>query len=908
MASLPAIGADALYVVDLSGYVFRAYHAIATPLSSPSGEPTHATLGTVTMLQRLVSDRRPRRMVLAMDSRTPSFRKELYADYKATRPPAPPDLRQQMARCEELGRASGMAVAQRDGVEADDVIATLVREARAAGLPVVIVSSDKDLMQLVGDDVVLWDTMRNKVYGPVEVKEKLGVLPERVGDLLALTGDSSDNVPGVPSVGPKTATELLSQFASIDELYARLDALPANKKRLREALATHEADARLSRELVTLKDDVALDLSLEGTLLGAPDVPRLRALFRELGFSRQLAALPSDAAARVEAAAPTSTPREAAPRRDARPATTALARDEAALVAFAAHAVSAERVTVRLVVTQHDAMRAELVGVGLRAGDRSVYVPTGHRRLDAGTQVSLAALEALRPALARPLSGHDLKRDTVVLRRLGLAPGPHAFDVALAAFLLDPEARLELPALAESRLSVSLSSLDALAKPARGKALAVDQLDVDEVARVVFAELDALPPLADELSQRVEEAGLTKALTELELPISELLVDVELAGVKVDTASLAEIGALCETELAALEKRAHESAGHAFNVGSPRQLETVLFDELGLRVVKRTKTGRSTDHEVLEALSDEHPLPAIILEHRQIAKLEGTYIQALPQQVLAATGRVHTTFAQTVAATGRLSSVEPNLQNIPIRTELGRRIRAAFVAEPGNLLLSADYSQIELRVLAHLSGDPVLVDAFTTGEDIHSRTAREIFDKPADAVTADERRAAKTINFGVIYGMGDSALAKRLGISRKEAAGFIDAYFKRYAGVRAFLDRVVSTARATGSVSTLSGRRRFLPDLSHANRAVRLAAERVAQNTPIQGTAADLLKLAMLALRTPPSPGARMILTVHDELVFELPEAEVDGARAVVKRAMEGVVTLAVPLVVDTSAGPSWAK
>ncbi|MCC6648307.1 MAG: DNA polymerase I [Polyangiaceae bacterium] len=904
---LPAVGADALYVIDLSGYVFRAYHAITTPLTSPSGEPTHATLGTLTMLERLIVERKPRRMVLAMDSRTPSFRKELYADYKATRPPTPPDLRQQMARCEEIGRALGLAIAQRDGVEADDVIATLVDLARAARLPVVIASADKDLMQLVGGDVVQWDTMRNKLYGPAEVKEKLGVAPERVRELLALTGDSSDNVPGVPSVGPKTATELLSQFSSIDDLYTRLDALPPNKKRLREALMANEASARLSLELVTLKRDVRLDLSIDETRVGAPDVPRLRALYRELGFRRQLAALPDEPASGAPPSSRKEPPR-AAPA-EVRPATTEIVRDLGALLRTAAHAAAADHVTLRLVVTQPDAMRAAIVGVGLLAGGRAAYVPLAHRRLDAGPEVPLPdALRALAPALARPLSGHDLKRDSVTLRRHGVTPGAHAFDAQLAAFLLDPEARVDLPALADARLQVALSSLDALAKPARGKATPIDQLDVDEVARLVFAELDAVARLRAELEPRLEEADLSRAFSSIELPISELLVDVELAGVKVDVARLAELGALCQAELAALEARAHEAAGHPFNLGSPRQLETVLFDELGLRVVKRTKTSRSTDHEVLEALSDDHALPAIILEHRQIAKLEGTYIVALPAQVNPDTGRVHTTFAQAVAATGRLSSVDPNLQNIPIRTELGRRIRAAFVAEPGHALVSADYSQIELRVLAHLSRDPVLVDAFTTGEDIHTRTAMEIFDRPADAVDADQRRAAKTINFGVIYGMGDGALAKRLGIPRKEAASFIDAYFKKYAGVRAFLDRVVATARATGSVSTLAGRRRFLPDLSHANRAVRLAAERVAQNTPIQGSAADLLKLAMIALREPPTPSARMILTVHDELVFEVDAGEVDAARAAVKRAMEGVMTLAVPLVVETSAGPSWSK
>ena len=900
--TLPPPGADdVVHVIDLSGYVFRAYHAIQTPLNSPSGEPTHAVLGTLNMLHRMVLDRRPQRLLVAMDSRSRSFRKELYSEYKANRPPAPPDLASQMARAKEVVEAYGMTIVQKDGVEADDVIATVVREAREAKLRVVIVTSDKDLMQLVGDDVVLWDTMRNKVYGPPEVVEKLGVPPHQVRDFLALTGDSSDNVPGVAHVGPKTAAELLARFGTFEAIYEGIETI--EKKKLKENLIASRENAFLSQRLVTLKDDVDHGEWLATAGPPRPDPEKMRPLFVELGFTQLLEriALPP--------ASPSRTPLPPPPAATARKAPMRV--DEAGLADFAALAHRSKRVALRIETTSPFAMRGEVIGVAIATDDACVYAPVGHRRLDGGPQIALARVgEAIATIFAAggPIRvAHDGKREDVLLRRSSL-PAPRVMhDTMLAAYLLDPETRDDLEALAKTELGIDLPSHAGLVEKRRGQEIELDSSEPDAMALVAGAWAAVTVDLAGRLDARITEEGLSKLLSEVELPLSETLADMELRGVRIDVAELASIGETVDRHLDALEKKAHEIAGKPFNVGSPRQLETLLFDELGLKPTKRTKTSRSTDAEVLEALADEHPLPGVILEHRQLAKLKGTYIEALPALVNKTTGRIHTTYAQAVAATGRISSNDPNLQNIPVRTEVGRAIRGAFVAPPGHVILSADYSQIELRVLAHLSRDPELCDAFASGADVHARTAMLVLDKAPGAVTDDDRRMAKTINFGVIYGMGDSALAKRLGIARKEAAAFIDAYFRRYAGVRSFLDGVVSGARTAGFVTTLLGRRRFVPDLSSANRSVRLAAERIAQNTPIQGTAADILKLAMVRLREP-GHGAKMVLTVHDELVFEVPVGNEVAVGEHVRASMIGVVDLAVPLLVDVGWGETWAK
>ncbi len=905
----PAGASDVLYLVDLSSYVLRAYHAIG-PLSSPTGEPTHAVHGTVSMLERLLRERRPELFAIAMDSGRATFRSELFPDYKANRPSAPDDLRQQMQRCEQIVRAFNVEVLKLDGVEADDLIAACVACARQRKLRVVIVAADKDLMQLVGPDVLMWDTMRDRVFGVPEVEERFGVRVDQVRDLLALTGDTSDNVPGVPSVGPKTARDLLVEFGTLEGIYENLDRI--SKKSVREALGKHRDAAFLSQKLVTLRDGCWVDFDLDRLRRKPRDIAKLRAIYAELGFSRLLTQLeaPDPQASRRAAEGPKSAVASAAA-----PAPVAsearLVTNRAELAELVARAETAGFVALDVATHVPNPSQGRLVGIALAVEPgRAHYVPLVQHGLDGPKPL---ALDEVRPLFVQLFAnaavrkiGLELKRDAVALGRAGMPLSGFAFDAKIASYLFDPEQRHDRKTLVQRELGIVEASYEELTRRGRGKVATLEELPLEVVMPYAAAGADYALRLEQRLGPRLSEEGLGKLFSEVEVPLAAVLAQMERQGVLVDTTVLATIGAACEAELSRLEKEAHRVAGREFNVHSPRQLETLLFDELGMKPLKRTKTSRSTDAATLEALSEQHELPRLVLEIRQIAKLKGTYVDALPALVDPSTGRIHSSWEQTVAATGRLSSSDPNLQNIPIRTELGRKIRAAFVAPPGHRLVSADYSQIELRVLAHLSQDPVLLDAYRTGQDIHTRTAMEIFEVDEASVTRELRTRAKAVNFGVIYGQGDSGLAKALGISRMEASSFIAAYFRRYEGVRRFMNETLERARAGEAVQSLLGRRRLLPAIRSANRAERLAAERVAMNMPIQGTAADLLKLAMLSLATPVTPGARMILTVHDELVFEVPEAEVPEAVEAIRSRMESVYPLAVPLVVEVGHGKDW--
>jgi len=924
---------DVLYVVDVSGYVFRAYHAIA-PLTSPSGEPTQAVLGTVNMLELLIKERDPLLLAVAMDSGKQTFRREIYPEYKAHRPEAPPELRSQMRRVEQVLQALRIPSFVAPGVEADDLIASMVVRARQLGLRTVIVSADKDMMPLVGPDVLLWDTMRDRVWGPEEVSQRFGVRVNQVRDLLALTGDSSDNVPGVPSVGPKTAQQLLTAYEDMDGIYARLGEI--ERKKLRETLEQHREQAFLSRRLVTLKDDCPLEFSIAGLARAERDYEALHAVYSELGFQRHLLAvqearssarpaaapLPATGAAAVAVvvAAPESVVAAAVvaapePPVESLPTLITSAADLAQLLQ------AAER-TGKLGIApavQQLGNRDHLIGLGLSVQPQSGhYLPLAHRYLGAPVQLSR---DELRSALARALAGgrvalagYDVKRVRVALQdSLGSLDDPEpllgtafAFDASLASYLVDPEVDNALEALADRELALKLGGIEVLTRPRRGAHVPLDEVNAEELGGVLGAQAMAVIRLWPVLQARLAEGELTQLFNEVELPLSQLLAELELRGVLVDVSLLAELGSQIDVRLLELEKDAEKAAGRAFNVHSPRQLEALLFDELGLAPQKRTKTSRSTDAATLEALSDEHPLPAIVLEIRKLAKLKSTYIEALPGLVNPATGRIHTRWGQATAATGRLSSSDPNLQNIPIRSDLGKAIRHAFVAPAGYRLVSADYSQIELRVLAHLSKDPVLARGFHEAEDVHTRTAMEIFGVARGDVTAEHRRRAKAVNFGVIYGQGEQGLAKSLGITRAEAGQFISAYFRRYQGVRDFMESTLQSARQSGTVRTLLGRLRRVPELRSGHQGRRAAAERVVMNTPIQGSAADLLKLAMLALRQPVTPGCRMTMTVHDELVFEVPEAEVEQASSAIRQRMESIYPLDVPLVVDVGHGRAW--
>ena len=896
MTTLPPVGAtDALYIVDLSGYVFRAYHAIA-PLSSPTGEPSHATYGTITMLNRLIDERKPTLMAVAMDSKGPSFRKQIDNAYKANRPPPPEDLSIQMQRVRGLVSLLGLTVWKQDGFEADDLIASGVKRACSEGLRVVIISADKDLMQLVGASVVMWDTMRNKVYGPAEVREKFGVFPDKMRDLLAMTGDSSDNVMGIPSVGPKTAAKLLDQYGSIEGVYEGIDEI---KGKLRENLVEHRASAELARLLVTLRDD--LDVSFERSALdfhARTDWKGLEAAYVELGFSRMLEAM------RPQMEIDFDQPQADDYR---------LVLEEADLRSAVQACHEAGLMGLDTETDSTDAMRARLVGISLSCRPHEGwYIPVGHAYLGVPSQLDIDRVrEILNPLLISSevrKVGHHVKFDETVLRRHGFGPMQAvASDTMIESYLLDPEASHGLKEVAKRELHVEMMTYEQVVGGKGSKAVTFDKVPLERASRYACADADLSLQLHHLQRDRIERQGMSDLLTQVEIPLISVLIDMESAGVLIDVIQLEQLGSMLQERMKELEATAKQQAGRDFNVGSPRQLETILFDELGLPVKKRTKSARSTDASVLEALVDMHPLVGTILALRQLSKLQSTYVETLPKLVHPTTGRIHTRFNQSVAATGRLSSSDPNLQNIPVRTQEGLAIRRAFIAPQGYTLLSADYSQIELRVLAHLSKDPVLIDAFRNHEDIHSRTAMEIFGVSSQQVTAEQRRQAKTINFGVIYGMGEVALSKKLGIERGEARQFIDRYFSRYEGVRRFMDSTLEAARQGQAVETILGRRRYLPDLRSSNRVLRAQAERIAGNTPSQGSAADLLKLAMVRLAAPVVPGARMILTVHDELIFEVPENHVEEAENRVRQAMESVMDLDVPLLVDVGVGPSWA-
>jgi DNA polymerase I len=902
MSELPKPGSDdVLWLIDLSNYVFRAYHALP-PLQNSRGEPTGATLGTLNMLNRLIEDHRPAYMAVVMDSPGRGFRAAIDPAYKANRAAAPPDLKHQIQRCREIFSAYGVPIYQRDGYEADDLIATLTRQALAQGLRVVVASTDKDLMQLIVDGkVTCWDAMRNNVYGTVEVTKKFGVGPDRLRQVLSLIGDSSDNVPGVPGVGPKRAAALIEQFGDLDALFAAVETVKQPK--MRQSLAESEEAVRRAFELVALRDDADVVFELEALRYGTRlDRDKLRELFTELQFTRFLEMIED-----VDSEPPPGEPAE--------PTEYATLLDRDALAALCAAARESGQLAVFAFGAEPEAMRGELCGLALAAElGRACYLPLGHRYLTAPRQLPLEAVQAeLGPILADPAIkklGHDLKHTAVVLHRHGIELAGAWADSMLAAYLIDPEATTKLSIVAERDAKMAWRDFEKLApKPKRGAPRpTLDTLEVEIVTPWAAAHAEAALRLSERHAGKLARTGLESVYRDLEIPLSEVLTQMEEVGVLVDPKPLETFGIQIAAELAELEKKAFEAAGHPLNLASPKQLEDVLFDELGLKVTKKTRTGRSTDAESLEAIADQHPLPQIVLEHRALAKLEGTYVEALPKLINPRTGRIHTRWDQAQAATGRLSSQNPNLQNIPIRTEHGRRIREAFVAPPGFCILSADYSQIELRVLAHLSHDEKLVEAFRTDQDVHVRTAMEVFGVPEGEVTSTMRGQSKTVNFGVIYGMGAVALGKRLGIPRTEAKGFIDAYFERYAGVRRFMEETLDEARRTKTVRTLLGRRRVLPDLSSSNHARRAYAERIAQNTPIQGTAADLLKLAMVKLAEPLVEGARMVLTVHDELVFEVPEARIEEAASKARAAMESIYPLDVPLRVDVGWGQHWGE
>jgi DNA polymerase-1 len=914
----------ALYLVDGSGFIFRAYHALP-PLNTKAGVPSGAVYGFTQMLIKLEVDHRPSHLAVIFDAGHHSFRHDVFPAYKANRVEPPDDLKPQFGTVRRVVDAFGIPRMEAVDYEADDLIATLARRAREAGMRVVIVSSDKDLMQLVGAECVLIDTMKPKdfVFGPAEVKEKFGVEPAQLGDVLALMGDHVDNVPGIPGVGPKTAAALISHFGSLEAMLARPDEI-ASIPGLRGAASVmakvkaHVDEVRLSRRLVALDDQVAFEAPLESLARKEPDMARLESILRELEFVRLIDRLkPQSGAAATSAPAAQTTSAQTALPVSAPVKIGSLAprviAEPAALAALVEELRAVDELGLSVHSTGGPPSSAALIGIALAFRNAApVYLPIGHRYLGAPHQLDAAALTtALAPLLRAPSPRkhvHDAKDAEVLLARHGLPLGGVASDPMVASYLLDPNADHTLRALSEARLSATIDSHETLCGTGK-KATPFESIEVARAAVFAACEAEASLVLGPRLREEIAARGMQPLLDEIELPLAHVLATMERHGVRLDVAALRKLGASVDEKLAALQKEVEALAGQEINLGSPKQLQELLFEKLGLPGVKRTKTGLSTDADVLEELAPLHPVAAKILEHRVLAKLKGTYIDALPLLVDAKSGRLHTSYKQTIAATGRLSSTDPNLQNVPIRTELGKEIRRAFVAAPGALLVVGDYSQIELRILAHLSKDPVLTDAFRKDEDIHARTVVEMFgpDKRDDRPL---RSVAKMINYGIVYGLSDYGLAQRLGIDRKVARDYIDNYLRTYAGVNEYMNRLVDEAHREGGSRTISGRFRPLPELASRNRNVRMYGERMARNTPIQGSAADLLKVAMIAVQRfidEEAPDVKMLLTVHDELVLEAPEAAARRAGERLRQVMEHVWTLDVPLKVDLGIGHTWA-
>jgi DNA polymerase-1 len=887
-----------VYLVDGSSYVYRAFFAIRQQLSTSKGLPTKAVFGFKNMLQKLIRDEKPQYLGVAFDERGPTFRHAVDPTYKAHRPSMPDELAVQLPYIHRLVEALDIPRLSLAGYEADDILGTLARRFETEGYDVVLVTGDKDLCQLVTDHVTILDTMKDQRIGVAEVRERFGVGPEGVIDVLGLMGDSSDNIPGVPGVGEKTARELMAEFGSIEALLARLEEV--KRPKLRENLRQHADMARQSRHLATIDLQTPVTVTLQELTMGEPRLEELRALYEELEFRADLQALSS---------VPGVSPEPVA--KHYRSITT-LADLEAEITGLR----QAGSFAVDTETTSQDPMRAELVGLSLaHKPHEAVYIPLRHSYLGVPAQLDATlVLECLRPLLedpAVPKYGQNIKYDYIVLQRQGITMRGLDFDTMVAGYLLNPSRRMNnLDALAREYLNYTpISYEDVAGKGARQ--VTFDQVDIDRATAYSAEDADVALLLTQALQPRLAEYQLEHLFHDVEMPLVEVLAALEMRGIIVDAASMRQMSQHLQAQMDTLLREIFTQVGEEFNINSPPQLQHILFDVLKLPTGKKTKTGYSTDVSVLENLALEHDLPRLILDYRHLAKMKSTYVDALPQMIHPQTGRIHTSFNQTITETGRLSSSNPNLQNIPIRSELGREMRRAFVAAPGHVLVSADYSQIELRLLAHMSGDPVLIDAFRSGQDIHARTAMEVFGVDGSAVDSDMRRMAKTVNFGILYGLSPFGLAQRLHISNEDARAYIDGYFARYPRVKECLDGILASARQHGYVTTLLRRRRYLPDITNANRTIREAAERTAINMPFQGSAADLIKLAMVHLHhqimTEHLP-CHMLLQIHDELLFEVPENAVEEMLPRITETMENVWHLDVPLTVEVGQGHTWAE
>ncbi len=883
------------YLVDGSAFVHRAYHAIRG-LSNSKGLPTNAVFGFTRMLLKLIQDRSPEFAAIFFDAKGPTFRHRIFKDYKANRPPMPEDLALQIPYIKRVVEGFKLSAVERPGYEADDLIGTVSRSAQEAGFDVVMVTGDKDFMQLVTEKAVLWDPMKDKGTDLKGLTAEYGIKPAQLADVFGLSGDSTDNIPGIPGIGPKRALELIRRFETLESLYANLEAVTQPK--LKKNLLEYRDQAFLSRSLAVIDTRVPVDFDPEHFRLKGPDPILLSDLFKELEF-RQL----SDAFRE---------PRDSS-RKNYR-----LVQDEKALESLILDIQKARRFAIDTETTALDPMRALLVGISVAfKNDEGFYIPLNHRIGPDQRQLSLeTVIAALGPVLENPeieKIGQNIKYDWIVLNRHGLELSGVAFDTMVASYLIDPSKRTHnLDQIALDFLNYRKIAYQDVA--GKGKdSVCFSEVPLDKAAPYACEDADITLMARRVLAEKLHESGLFSLFETVEMPLVPVLKRMEMHGVKVDPNRLKDLARSFHRQLETLEATIYASAGQEFNIHSPQQLGEILFDKLGLPAKKKTrkKTAYSTDMDVLTHLAARHELPVYILRHRTLSKLKSTYVDALLGLIHPDTGRIHTSYNQTVTATGRLSSSDPNLQNIPIRTEEGREIRGAFISREGWHLLSADYSQIELRILAHCSEDPLLIRVFLDEEDIHTRTATEVFQVFPEMVTPELRRQAKIINFGILYGMSAFGLAQELGISPKMAQTYISHYFSRYEAVKRYIDQTLREAKASKRVKTMLGRVRLVPDIDSPNAAVRQFAERTAVNTPIQGTAADLIKVAMIrideALERKHLKSA-MILTVHDELVFEVAPEETEAVTELVRETMEGVWELRVPLKVNLSSGSNWAE
>jgi DNA polymerase-1 len=897
-------------IFDGHAIVHRAYHAFERSterLSTKNGEVVSAVYGFAQMLLKALNEYRPTHYAIAFDLPTPTFRHLAYDQYKAQRPPAPDELRQQFGRVRQLVEAFRIPVFEMEGYEADDVIGTLARQAGEKGLETIIVTGDADAMQLVSPSVrVLYPRPRGSfgdaaVFDEAAVEVKYHLPPSRLADFKALAGDTSDNIPGVSGVGEKTALRLIQQFGSVDGTYERLDEVAPLK--LQETLRKGRDLAFKSKELATIVATLPVELDLDACSVKAYDRTRVAELFRELEFVRLLSMLP-------QVVGPEPRPAELKkPQGEYRVINTLPTLEE-----LATRLEGAETLAVDVETTGKEEREAELVGMSLswRPGE-AYYIPVGHHLLGQPEQLPIPLVaEKLCPALTAtglPKVAHNGKYDMTVLGKYGVEVKPLAFDTMVAAWLLGERA-INLKALAFSRLGVEMTPITALIGSG-AKQISMAQVPVEQVAPYACADADLTLQLKAVLEEQLKKEGLDRLFYDVEMPLVPLLLRMEQAGVALDLNLMREIKQAMDLEVLRLEKEIYQAVGHTFNINSTQQLGQVLFEELKLPRSRRTKTGYSTEAAVLEELKGVHAVVPLLLEYRQLVKLKSTYVDALPGLVSPETGRLHTSYNQTGTVTGRLSSSEPNLQNIPVRGEWGKRIRQAIIAGDGRLLLSADYSQIDLRVLAHLSQDPSLVGAFSRDEDIHAATAAQVFGVGLKEITPDMRRVAKTVNFGVIYGMSEYGLEQATELSREEAAKFIVAYFEKYPGVKAYLEETKEKARNLGYVETVLGRRRYIPEINSPNRMLRESAERMAINMPVQGTSADIIKLAMLSIQEDMDRrGLKSLMTlqVHDELVFDVYPGEMEQVKGIVREVMPRALELSVPLRVDLKVGRNWGE